>query len=201
MAIYRLTKSQKVVVNALAVMFLPGTIVHELSHLLTAGIMLVPVGEISVLPEIGEKEIKLGSVQIGKVDPFRLTLIGVAPVILGILSILGILYFAQISPNLAWWQLFLGLYLIFEISNTMFSSRRDLEGTIGFVIGLLLVSLLIIGTLHFWNPGILQSIWGFINSQNLQAVSNFFKLGSLYLLVPLVIDLLIILITSAVRRN
>ena len=124
--IYKITKSQKAVVNILAILFLPGTIFHELAHLLTAGIMLVPVGEISVIPEIEGQparnatqsvaggNVKLGSVQIGKVDPLRLTIIGVAPVILGFLSILGILYFAGNFQNLNWWQIALGLYLIFE---------------------------------------------------------------------------------------
>src|SRR3989338_5660551 len=50
--IYKVTKSQKAVVNILAIIFLPGTIFHELAHLLTAGVMLVPVGEISVIPEV-----------------------------------------------------------------------------------------------------------------------------------------------------
>src|SRR5688572_24943167 len=95
LTIFKITKSQNVVINTLAVIFLPGTIFHELAHLLTAGVLLVPVGEISVIPEIEENGVKLGSVQIGKVDPFRLTIVGVAPVLLGLSAILGILYFAQ----------------------------------------------------------------------------------------------------------
>ncbi len=198
---YRIFKNHKAVVSALAVLFLPGTIVHELAHLLTAGIMLVPVGEISVLPEVEEGGVKLGSVQIGKVDPFRLTIVGVAPVLLGMLSILGILYFAQTSQNLSWWQIILGLYLIFEISNTMFSSKKDIEGTIGFVVAILVVILLVVGTLYFWKPQLLQDIWLYLNSQNLEAVSKFFRLSSLYLLVPLTLDLLIILLTTPFRKH
>lgn len=201
LALFRIFKSHSAVVNILAIIFLPGTIIHELAHLLIAGIMLVPVGEISVLPEVEEGGVKLGSVQIGKVDPFRLTIVGVAPVILGMSIILGILYFAQISQHLVWWQVVLGLYLIFEISNTMFSSKKDIAGTIGFVVAVLVVTIAIIATLYFWRPLLLQNIWLYLNSQNLEGASKFFKLSSLYLLVPLIIDLLIILLTKLFTRR
>ena len=199
--LFRITKSHNAVVNTLAVIFLPGTIVHGLAHLLTAGIMLVPVGEISVLPEIQDKGVKLGSVQIGKVDPFRLTIVGVAPVLAGMLAILGILYFAQISQNLSWWQIVLGLYLIFEISNTMFSSKKDIEGTIGFVVAILVVTIAIIAVLHFWRPILLQNMWIHLTNLNWESISNFFKQSSLYLLVPLALDFLIILLTAPFRKH
>src|SRR3989344_1533415 len=199
--IYKVTKSQKAVVNILAIIFLPGTIFHELAHLLTAGIMLVPVGEISVIPEVDEQNVKLGSVQIGKVDPLRLTIIGVAPVILGFLSILGILYFAGNFQNLNWWQIALGLYLIFEISNTMFSSKKDIQGTIGFVVAIFTVLIIGIIILYFWNLPLLQNIWNFLISQNFEKLSNFFKLGSFYLLIPLLLDFLLILLARPFIKN
>jgi len=79
--IFRLTKNHKAVVNILAIIFLPGTIIHELAHLLFAGLMMVPVGELSVVPEVDERGVKLGSVQIGKTDPIRGTIVGMAPVV------------------------------------------------------------------------------------------------------------------------
>lgn len=197
---YRIFKTHTGVVNALAVLFLPGTIIHELAHLLTAGVMLVPVGEISVLPEIEESGVKLGSVQIGKVDPFRLTIVGVAPILVGIFTILGILYFSQISSSLVWWQIVLGLYLIFEISNTMFSSKKDIEGTIGFVVGILIVTIAAIAVLHFWRPLLLQNIWIFLVNLNWEPAIKFFRLSSFYLAVPLILDFLIILFTTPFRR-
>lgn len=191
-ALYRISSSHKFVVNSLALIFLPGTIFHELSHLLVAGIMLVPVGEITVLPEIEEGGVKLGGVQIGKVDPFRLTIVGVAPFILGTLSILGILYFA-LQGNLLWWQIILGLYLIFEISNTMFSSKKDIQGTIVFIAAFLVLFLAFLIALLFLRPLLLQNIWNLISG--FEPLINFFKKGSIYLLVPLTLDLLLILLT------
>lgn len=200
-SLFRITRNHTAVIHTLAIIFLPGTIIHELAHLLVAGIMLVPVGEISVLPEIEGDGVKLGSVQIGKVDPFRLTVIGVAPVLVGMSAILGILYFAQISSHSVWWQIVLGLYLIFEISNTMFSSKKDIIGTIGFVVAVLVLFIAILAVLYFWRPLILQNIWIYLNSQNLEPISKFFKLSSLYLLVPLVLDFLIILLASPFTKK
>lgn len=198
---FSITKSHSKVTNILAIIFLPGTIIHELSHLLTAGIMMVHVGEISVLPEVKEGGVKLGSVEIGKVDPVRLSIVGVAPVLVGLAIILGITYFAQISQNLTWWQAILGLYLIFEVANTMFSSKRDLEGTIGFVVAVGLVTLLIIIAFYFWKPLLTQNFWVYLTSLNWEPVSSFFKLSSLYILVPLILDLLIILITYPITKK
>lgn len=201
LTLYRITNSHRAVVNILAIIFLPGTIIHELAHLLTAGIMLVPVGEISVLPEVEETGVKLGSVQIGKVDPFRLTIVGVAPVLLGMLSILGILYFAQNAQHLLWWQIVLGLYLIFEISNTMFSSKKDIAGTIGFVVAVLVVTIALIGILYIFKPLLLQNMWISVVTLNWEPITDFFKRSSLYLLVPLILDFLIILLTTPFRKH
>lgn len=199
--LFRFTKNHKVVVNILAIIFLPGTIFHELSHLLAAGLMLVPVGELKALPEIEGETVKLGSVQIAKVDPFRLTIIGVAPVIFGMLSILGILYYAQDTKNLNWWQILIGLYFIFEFANTMFSSKKDVEGTAIFVGLLSILTISLILALYFINPTLLSNFWIYINSLNLTPLSNFFKLGSLYLLVPLSLDLLIIFLANIFTRR
>lgn len=192
--IFKITKSHNMVINILAIIFLPGTILHELSHLLVAGIMLVPVGEITVLPEIEGDVVKLGGVQIGRVDPFRLTIVGVAPFLLGTLSILGILYFALAAGNLLWWQIILGLYLIFEISNTMFSSKKDIQGTIIFIAAFLVLFLAFLIALLFLRPLLLQNIWNLISG--FEPLINFFKKGSIYLLVPLTLDLLLILLTK-----
>lgn len=192
---FRFTKSHRVVVNILAVLFLPGTIIHELSHLLVAGVMLVPVGEIDVLPQIQEKGVRLGSVQIGQTDPFRRTVVGVAPVLVGIASILGILYFTQTGNQLILWQLILSLYLIFQIGNTMFSSKKDLEGVIGFLVAIFSVVLIVIIALYFAKPEWLQQIWSYISNLPFEPVVNFFKKASIYLLIPLGLDLMLILFT------
>ncbi|MBI2337758.1 hypothetical protein HYU95_01105 [Candidatus Daviesbacteria bacterium] len=198
--IYKFTGSHRAVVHTLAVIFLPGTIIHELAHLLFAGIMLVPVGELSIIPEIEEGGVKLGSVQIGKTDPFRRMIIGVAPVLLGMILIFSLFLFVKfgVSP---WWQIVLVLYLIFEIGNTMFSSKKDIEGSILFLV-LIITLLLAAGTfLYFINPATLQNLWLYIFKLNFEFAANFFKQGSIYLAIPVVLNILIILLTRPFRKG
>jgi len=205
--IYRLTKSHRAVVHILALIFLPGTIIHELAHLLFAGVMLVPVGEMSVLPEIDvdynsraariseEKGVKLGSVQIGHTDPLRRMIVGVAPVLLGLVLIFSIFLLVKIGAS-PWWQVALALYLLFEIGNTMFSSRKDIEGSILFVILIITVITIISLAIYFLAPGLWQNIWTYISNINFEFGVDFFKQASIYLIVPLTLDLLIILLTG-----
>lgn len=136
---FRLTKSHKATVHILAYIFLPGTLIHELSHVLAAGMLLVPVGNFEVLPEIRENDVKLGSAQIGKTDPLRRAFIGVAPVIFGMAVILSVLYYLTTASVVEFWVFVTLVYVIFVTSNTMFSSKKDLEGTLevgAMVIGL-----------------------------------------------------------------
>lgn len=200
--IFRITSNYKVVVKILAVIFLPGTIIHELAHLLLAGAMFVPVGEINVLPEIEEKGVKLGSVQIGKSDLLRRILIGVAPVLLGMLVILAILLLIPLGKsNTPLWQSVLSLYLIFEISNTMFSSKKDLEGAIAFLVMVFTVSLIIFVITYFINPSLIFNSWAYFNTLNLQPLESFFKSISLYLAIPLILDLAVIFLTTLLARK
>jgi hypothetical protein len=130
------------------VVVLPGVVVHELSHWLMAKILGVRVS----WPKIGpvrkgrSRRVSLGSVRVGKVDPVRASLIGMAPLIAGSALILlignlvlGVEEFSQavagqgvkgILAGLAqvvrvadFW---LWLYLIFSISNAMLPSESDM---------------------------------------------------------------------------
>ncbi|HYK08413.1 MAG TPA: hypothetical protein VEW42_02855 [Candidatus Eisenbacteria bacterium] len=165
----RFFHSHHIVIYALSFLFLPGVVVHEFSHLLIANILLVPTGEVEFFPEIQGNQVKMGSVAIAKTDPLRRFLIGVAPVIGG-LGIL-LLSFAYLHTPTLSWQSALLLYIVFQVGNTMFSSSKDMEGAVGFVIGTMLVGIVvqILGVplvawlvAVFQNP-LLTSILGNIN--------------------------------------
>lgn len=146
---YVLSRSRTVAVSLMSTILFPGTVIHELSHLFTAEILGVKTGKLSLIPEnINEKEIRAGSVQIASTDPFRRYLIGFAPIITGTISLFCLSYFlpqlwqdvtraAQnrtlfISPS---WYIFIIVgYLIFTISNTMFTSREDTRGFLPFAL-------------------------------------------------------------------
>ncbi|MCL4365834.1 hypothetical protein M1437_01250 [Patescibacteria group bacterium] len=198
--IFRVTKNHHAVVRILAIIFLPGTILHELAHLLFAGIMFVPVGEMNVIPEVAEGRVRLGSVQIGKTDPFRRVIIGVAPVLFGLILISSIFLFVKFGAT-PWWQTALVLYLIFEIGNTMFSSKKDLEGMVGFLVLVLALALIILVPLYFLSPNLLQNVWTYISTLNLEFAVNFFKQASVYLIIPGGLDLLIILLVTPLIRK
>lgn len=193
--IYRFTKSHKMVIHTLAIIFLPGTIIHELAHLLFAGVMLVPVGELSVIPEIEEKGVKLGSVQIGHTDPIRRIIVGVAPVLLGMILIFSIFLFVKIGLS-PWWQIILSLYMLFQIGNTMFSSRKDVEGSILFLILIGSLTIIISLGIYFLTPNIWQNLLNYISKINFEIFINFFKQAVIYLIIPTALDLLIIFLTK-----
>jgi hypothetical protein len=139
--------SRFVSINVLSLIFLPGVIVHELSHLLMATILFVPVGEMEFIPKKIENEVKLGSVGIARTDPIRRSLIGFAPVFMGLVIIVGVIYlfisnivFLQNQNQYVYASMILLLiYLLFAVSNTMFSSSKDVEGTLEVLITLSVV--------------------------------------------------------------
>jgi len=108
--------------------FLPGTIIHELSHWIVAEILQVRTGEITIFPDDseGSKTQKLGSVVTERTDPFRGFLIGLAPFISGmlILVVLGQLLSSGWGVYL-WWQLTLIIYGVIVVGNSMMISSAD----------------------------------------------------------------------------
>ncbi len=188
-------------VNLLAFIFLPGTIIHELAHLFVAAVMFVPVGRITILPEIEGEEIRLGSVEIGQTDILRRTLIGVAPLLIGLAVIMGILWLSK--DNLSTgplWQIALSLYLIFQIGNSMFSSKKDMEEVLLFLVGIGAVFVAISLAIYFlgYMPGVLN----FLNG-DFVTLQKFFRQADLFLLVPMGINIFLFLIakTFSLKRS
>lgn len=185
--LYRLTRNKKLTVNLLALFFLPGTILHEIAHWLTAMLLFVPAGNMSLMPKLTSGGVILGSVSMGKTDPIRRLLIGTAPVFFGVGIIVGVLYFASENNlfNNNWIILLLGL-VVFEIGNTMFSSKKDVEGAIE----LLIVVLILGGICYLLGLRIqVETIIAFLSQPLMVAV---FQKGSIYLLFPIVVDAIFI---------
>lgn len=126
---YHNTRNIKTSTFAIAVIYFPGVVVHELSHVVSAVILGVRVGGIEFWPSFTEGNLKLGSVQIAKTDPIRRTIIGIAPVFGGIMVILASLWaLGSILPKTIIWYLIVGIF-VYQVASTMFSSKKDLEGT------------------------------------------------------------------------
>ncbi len=130
------------------VLFFPGTLLHELSHWLTALLLGVRASRFSLWPTVKKKgELQMGAVQVDMTDPFRHSLIGLAPLIFGSIVVLligqGQLELGQLGQALATGDLevigqgigrtlsvpdvWLWLYLLFAVSNAMLPSTSDRE--------------------------------------------------------------------------
>lgn len=154
-------------------LFLPGTILHELSHYIVARLLLVRTGKLSVEPKYLGQEIILGSVAIEKVDVYRRALIGVSPIIFGLTVIFLTVHAAVYWDfNKNFYFIVMFTYMIFVVANTMFSSKKDLEG-----IRIVLVFLFTLAVLLY--------LLGL--RVNLDLVAEF-EIMSIYLAIPVLIN-------------
>lgn len=123
--VYLLTRSRDAAFAVIAVLFLPGTIIHEMSHFFAATVLLLPVGEVRILPEWHGDRIRLGRVTYAKADFIRSVLVGIAPVF-GAIFIFSLLYLFRLFPSSSTWVTLGWGYLLFTVSANMFSSKQDL---------------------------------------------------------------------------
>jgi len=155
------------------IVMLPGILVHELSHWAMARLLGLRTGKISLGPQrTSGKKVRLGSVNISRADPFRESLVGIAPLLVGtaLISLIGLYVFnlrdltqAVILRDVGWFlqalagsvhtpDFWLWLYLIFALSNAMMPSESDRRAwvPVGIFAGIVILALLIIG----WMPPI-----------------------------------------------
>lgn len=191
-SVFILTKNKNVAVGILVAILLPGTIIHEVSHFLIATILRVPTGELTVVPTIEEDgEVKAGKLFLEATDPFRLSLIGLAPMIIGlaIIYIIGKVAIPNINSLLTTnYQLLtiFGLYLLIIMSITMFSSKKDMQGFLiaGPVTLILIFALYYVGVRVFLDKTLITKLISFLSELNY------------YLVITAILNFLIFLILS-----
>ncbi|MFH0942704.1 MAG: hypothetical protein V1810_00875 [Candidatus Beckwithbacteria bacterium] len=188
--------------NLLFFILLPGILLHELSHILTAELLQVRTGQLNLRPSLKDNHLQLGSAQIAQTDPFRLTLIGTAPFLTGSLSLWLILrlglqfnfslsilsnfqHLSALSPLI----IFLFCYLLFTISNTMFSSPSDLQAG---AVPLILV-LIILGSFQLTHLQLPASLPIYL--------TNFFFLLATVFFFTLILNLILLLPLNLLRLN
>ncbi|MDO8570504.1 MAG: hypothetical protein Q7R97_02865 [Candidatus Daviesbacteria bacterium] len=165
------------------------------TQILSAGMMGVHVGEIDVLPSIEDDGVRFGMVKVNQTDIFRQSIIGIAPVILGLGVIFTIFWLFQIGTLAfnALWQEILIIYIIFSITNTMFSSKKDMEEATGFFVAIFLVLIICVGALLFMDYISFSSLMEMFNSEQLII---FFQKIDLFLLILIGIDFFILSLTK-----
>lgn len=163
-------------------LLLPGTMVHELSHLVMAKLLGVRTGKVS----FGPKPRRGGVVQFGAVnyqrpDALRESLIGLAPLMAGSALVLALAHWrfgldSAVTLRLqdlparlmrvpraqdAW----LWLYLIMAIANAMLPSASDRRawGTVGLYLGLIVLGLYVVGALAHLPGTAMAALFGLVS--------------------------------------
>lgn len=188
--------SDRIVFIFVSLIFLPGTIIHELAHFLAAISLMLRVHEVHVFPQWEKNYIKLGRVVYEKKDVIRSIFVGIAPVIVGLLffwwfSAINVLSAEDIRIRI------IMVYAIFVISTSMFSSKQDLIDII-----YIIPFFLIVGAMIY----IFQIDLSFIAKQDI-LISGFTKFlydVNIFLAISLIIHTVIVgffkLFQKIVRR-
>ncbi len=154
-------------IRLLFYLLLPGVFLHEVSHYVTAKLLLVPTNGIHIgITPTKKKQISLGSVSIRRTDPIRESLIGIAPFVVGVGAIwliVGLGFDLWLSTGLSFelfwqrvaayandWTTWFDLYVIFAVSTAMIPSESDREpwGPVLMVFGVGVAMLFLLG----WTP-------------------------------------------------
>ena len=203
---YRIFRKESSASIPVFIIFLPGVIIHELAHYLTAEILLVKVHNLELSPKIIDGRLKMASVEMRQSDIVRQMLIGVAPIIagLGILtaSVYGIIHFFNVrdllsTPN-GFGIIALLIYLTFVISNTMFSSKKDVEGAFKFLLILFFLVSLVTLTAFLLKVDVVAIFSNIILSKT---VIDFLNLVDFLLFPAVVIDVVFIFLANLLFKR
>lgn len=180
MKLYNLIRNKKITIYIISLLFLPGTLIHEMAHFLSALILFVPAGKIELIPKIEKDGIKLGSVEIGRSDLIRRFIISTAPFVAGTFFIIGIFYNLPVLFLKNPYYLIITAYFIFTVSNMMFISKKDMEGVWGFII----LAVIIVFLLYLFN---IKINLNFINFEKLE---NSLSRADMFLFIPIILDII-----------
>ena len=210
--LFILTKRIDLSLTIFSILFLPGVLIHELSHYGMARLLNVPVGRLSLIPQsLPGGRMRLGYVETKSTDFLRDALIGAAPLIAGsfVVAYAGLinLQFSILWAEFSMTDLsvaasglsrivnqqdfWIWFYIIFVVSSTMFPSTTDRRGwaPILLILGVL-VSLVLIAGLGPW-------LWERIGAYLIDLV----RLLSMIFLVSALVHLILIIPIWVIRYS
>lgn len=213
-----LTRSLEVALVIFSILFLPGVLLHELSHFLMAKLMFVRTGRFSLVPrQLEDGRLLLGYVETAPADFLRDSLIGVAPLISGGLFVY---YVGRVRLNMVGlWDTFSGLnwnpvmerlgqmysqpdfwiwfYLLVAVSSTMFPSSSDRRKWLSLLIAFsLLLGLAILAGIGPW---MLENLAPYVNEFLYSLAIVFFISGAVHFMILIPTLLVRRLLSSALR--
>jgi hypothetical protein len=155
-----ITRSTKAAIGIFSLLFLPGVLLHEVSHFLMAKLLRVRTARFSLLPTVlPDGKLQMGFVETEQTDFIRDALIGIAPLISGgvLVAYLGLIQLAlaplgdafaksnwggiwdvlrQVPNQPDFWIWF---YLTFTFSTTMLPSESDRRAWLPLALGVVLL--------------------------------------------------------------
>jgi len=153
--------------------YLPGVLVHELTHYFSAKILGVRVSRLRIFP--------IGYVEIEKAGLLRTSLVALSPFLIGVgLFFLTTYLFMVESVFESFWGRVFFVYIIFVISNTMFLSKSDIKNSWVLVVFVVAASFIIL-KIYGFEGGLIYS--GFVIA---------FK----YLLIVVIVNLALLFLLS-----
>lgn len=210
--LFILTKRIDLSLTIFAILFLPGVLIHELSHYGMARLLNVPIGRLSLIPQsLPDGRMRLGYVETTSTDLLRDALIGAAPLIAGsfVVAYAGLInlqfsiFWAEfstadlstaasvLSKIVDQQDFWIWFYIIFVVSSTMFPSTTDRRGWVPILLILgVLVSLVLIAGLGPW-------LWERIGAFLMDLV----RLLSMIFLVSALVHLLLLIPIWATRYS
>ncbi len=200
-----LSRSPEFTIALFSLLFLPGVLLHELSHYLVAVVLGVPTPRFSLIPQVlPTGKLQLGYVETARTDFVRDSLIGAAPLFAGGL-VVAFVALSRLSLVPLWDALQAGqlaqfwagaarlphesdfplwFYLLFTVSSTMLPSQSDRHAWLP--LGLAVLVLIGLGVVAGAGPWMLANLTPPLNDF-LSATSVIFGLSVIahgFLLVP-----------------
>lgn len=174
----------------MALLYFPGTLIHEMSHLVMAMLLNLKVRDITLIPKVRGSTLKLGTVWYEKKDVVRGLLVGIAP----FFAAMFVFWFID-TWRLLYMNMIIGAlvsYLVFAISSTMFSSKQDLVDLV-YVIP---IALIVIAVGYIFRENLLP----FMTYVDVTSIENFFAIVNSYLIFSLMLNGGIIMVLSIVLK-
>ncbi len=186
----RFLKHPQAAFRMMALLYFPGTLIHEMSHLVMAMLLNLKVRDITLIPKVRGSTLKLGTVWYEKKDVVRGLLVGIAP----FFAAMFVFWFID-TWRLLYMNMIIGAlvsYLVFAISSTMFSSKQDLVDLV-YVIP---IALIVIAVGYIFRENLLP----FMTYVDVTSIENFFAIVNSYLIFSLMLNGGIIMVLSIVLK-
>ncbi len=202
-------RNEQLTIGLFSLIFLPGVLLHELSHLSMAVLLGVRTGDFSIIPRLlPDGRLQLGYIETAKTDLVRDSLIGMAPMITG-LMVVAYLATHRLPLYSLWDALFAGdlhlllellrllpqikdfpiwFYLTFTISSTMLPSASDRHSILPLA---LLISI-------FMGLALLSGMGSFVQNL-LSPLNNFMSSAATILGLSVMVHLMLVIPLVAVH--